>query len=125
MEDEPCASLGGKTPKEVAYMPGLEFMRLNCHTHMLYTIPQGNIPFSDTAILNILGNDVESGFSGRTGLDAIGSGIEVSPHDLCMRCNLIRTENHVIQSDHATSSVTGRHLDKPVEVITYVMRGRK
>ena len=62
MEDEPCASLGGKTPKEVAYMPGLEFMRLNCHTHMLYTIPQGNIPFSDTAILNILGNDVESGF---------------------------------------------------------------
>ena len=107
MEDEPCASLGGKTPKEVAYMPGLEFMRLNGHTHMMYTIPQGNIPSSDTAILNILGNDVESGFSGRSWLEAIGSGIEVSPRDLCMRCNLIRTENQVIASHCSETLIEG------------------
>ena len=105
MEDEPCASLGGKTPKEVAYMPGLEFMRLKGHIHMMKTIPQGNIPSSDTAILNILGNHVEPGFSGRTWLEAIGSGIDVSPRDLCIRCNLIRTENHVIAS-HCSETLT-------------------
>ena len=26
-----------------------------------------------------------------------------------------------VQADHATSSVTGRHLDRPVEVVTYVL----
>ena len=98
MDDEPSAVLGCRTPREIAFMPGLDFMRNNGRTRMMTTVPYGNTPSSETAILNILGNDVETAFSGRSWLEAIGSGIEVSADDLCLRCNLIRTEDDVIVS---------------------------
>ncbi len=181
MDDESLLALGGRTPREVAFMPGLDFMMANGHNSMMSTIPYGNTPSSETAILNILGNHVEPGFSGRSWLEAIGIGVNVSSDDLCMRCNLIKIEDDIIvshgreeiteqevleiiqqlnivlshqkdpkrkvkileeidkniispilkygrdleivvQPDHATSSVTGRHLDKPVEVTTYIMK---
>ncbi|MDE7345503.1 MAG: hypothetical protein K2N48_02045 [Muribaculaceae bacterium] len=98
MDDEPSAVLGGRTPRESAFMPGLDIMRNKGRTRMMTTVPYGNTPSSETAILNILGNDVEPAFSGRSWLEAIGSGVEVSPGDLCLRCNLIRTEDNVIVS---------------------------
>ena len=98
MDDEPSEVLGCKTPGNVAFMPGLDFMRENGCVRMVTTIPHGNRPSSETAILNILGNHVEPGFSGRTWLEAIGSGIEVESTDTCMRCNLIKIENNAIVS---------------------------
>ena len=98
MDDEPAIALGGKTPKEIASMPGLEFMRNNGVSRMLSTIPEGNIPSSETAILNILGNHVMPDFSGRTWLEALGAGVKVAPEDLCIRCNLISVEDNRILS---------------------------
>ena len=116
MDDEPSSDLGGKTPREVAFMPGLDYMRDNGFTRLMSTVPGGNSPSSETAILKILGNLVEPGFSGRTWLEAIGAGVEVSPTDLCLRCNLIRTENDVIVS-HCCEGMADKEAGKIIGLL--------
>ena len=99
MDDEPSYELGGRTPVEVAAMPALDYMKDKGSVCKMSTVPYGNAPSSETAILNILGNHVVPGFSGRAWLEAVGAGVDVSPGDLCMRCNLIRIEDGVIASN--------------------------
>ena len=119
MDDEPSAALGSRTPREVAFMPGLDFMRENGYTRKMVTIPDGNTPSSETAILNILGSNVEPAFSGRTWLEAIGRGIEVSPGDLCMRCNLIRTEDNAIVS-HCCEMLSEEEAGEIIELLNRI-----
>ncbi|MDE5585680.1 MAG: hypothetical protein K2I92_04960, partial [Muribaculaceae bacterium] len=104
------------TPGEVAFMPGLDLMRNKGRTRMMTTVPYGNPPSSETAILNILGNHVGPCFSGRTWLEAIGCGIDVSPGDLCLRCNLIRAEDNVIVS-HGCELPTEEEAKRIIECL--------
>lgn len=116
MDDEPSVVLGGRTPRSVAFMPGIDFMRENGCVRMMNTIPFGNRPSSETAILNILGNHVESGFSGRSWLEAIGAGIEVASSDLCMRCNLIRVKDNTIIS-HCCEDLSEDEAKKIIDLL--------
>lgn len=119
MDDESLLALGGRTPREVAFMPGLDFMMANGHNSMMSTIPYGNTPSSETAILNILGNHVEPGFSGRSWLEAIGIGVNVSSDDLCMRCNLIKIEDDIIVS-HGREEITEQEVLEIIQQLNIV-----
>lgn len=101
MDDEPIDSLGGYTPREAASMPGLDFMCRHGNSYLMKTIPPGNSSSTDVAVLNILGYPVSPKFSGRTWLEAIGSGVDIDQEDLCLRCNLIWIENNRIVSHSA------------------------
>lgn len=124
MDDEPVLAFGGKTPKDIASMPGLEYMRKNGISQMMSTIPDGNIPSSESAILNILGCQVMPGFSGRTWLEALGAGVEVAPEDLCIRCNLIRIENNLIFS-HCGDGIGDEEAEKIIELLNSNFRNDK
>lgn len=104
MDDEPRQDTHGLTPRDLAFMPALERMEKEGKVTLIKTIPHGNEPATDVAILKILGNDVPESFSGRAWLEALGEGIDVNDSDLCIRCNLIRTDNGIIVS-HAAEGI--------------------
>lgn len=116
MDDEPIPALGNKTPRLFAYMPALNYMRENGNVSFQSTIPPGNEPATDVAVLNILGYDVPSGFSSRSWLEALGVGIEVEEDALCMRCNLI-THSSGIQTSHCGDGVTAEQCSEIIELL--------
>lgn len=116
MDDEPIPALGNKTPRLFAYMPALNYMREKGNVSFQSTIPPGNEPATDVAVLNILGYDVPSGFSSRSWLEALGVGIEVEEDALCMRCNLI-THSSGIQTSHCGDGVTAEQCSEIIELL--------
>ncbi|MDE6503524.1 MAG: phosphoglycerate mutase, partial [Muribaculaceae bacterium] len=52
MDDERIEALGSLTPREAAFMPGLARMRRHGRVGQVSTIPSGNEPGTDVALLN-------------------------------------------------------------------------
>ena len=57
------------------------------------TVPRQEPPGSDTAILSIFGCDPTRFFSGRSPLEAAGSGIQIRPGETSYRCNMVALED--------------------------------
>lgn len=116
MDDEANPNLGYKTPSHFARMPALRFMRDNGSVSMQKTIPLGNQPGTDVAVLNILGYNVPENFSSRSWLEALGCGIKVNEGDLCMRCNLITHSNGIITS-HCGEGVSSQQCNEIIDIL--------
>ena len=101
MADEPIATLGNKTPLQVANKPNIDkIATLGC-CGMLDTIPKGFAPGSEIANLSVLGYNVAEVFEGRGSLEAASMGISIEPGEMAMRCNLICIENGKIKNHSA------------------------
>ena len=98
MEDEPIPALGNIAPKEAAYMPGLDFMRLRGQMDKVSTIPAGCTPSTDVALLSLLECKIPRSISSRSWLEALGMGVDVGDSDLCLRCNLISHDGGILLS---------------------------
>lgn len=116
MDDESIPALGNKTPRQFACMPALNYMREKGNVSFQSTIPPGNEPATDVAVLNILGYDVPSGFSSRSWLEALGAGIEVGDNALCLRCNLI-THSSGILTSHCGDGITAGQCSEITELL--------
>lgn len=91
MSDNPIPALGGKTPLESLELPG--FARLaGGEVGLCRTVPQGVPAGSDTAILNIFGNDPRYCYTGRSVLEAAGVGVTLKEGEVSMRVNLCAVE---------------------------------
>ncbi len=87
--DYPVEALGGRTPLQVAKKPFIDMLAKSGQVGMVKTIPDGMSPGSDTANLSILGYDPARYATGRSSLEAISIGIELSEDDITFRCNLV------------------------------------
>lgn len=116
MDDEPNPALGGLTPSHYANMPALRHMRENGVVSRQHTIPRGNRPATESAILNILGYEVPENLEARAWLEALGLGIDVSDKDLCLRCNLITHADGRLVS-HCGGKVTGIQSREIVDIL--------
>lgn len=101
MADEPIEALGGKTPLEAASTPSMDFLSKNGSMGTLVTVPEGFHPGSEIANLTVLGYDVAKVFEGRGSLEAASMGVDIEPHEMAMRCNLICIENEKIKNHSA------------------------
>lgn len=101
MADEPIASLGGKTPMQVAHTPYMDLLARQGRSGLLQTVPHGFSPGSEIANLSILGYDVPSVYEGRGVLEAASMGVEVLPGELCLRCNLVNLEGNRLKNHSA------------------------
>ncbi|MDE6543583.1 MAG: hypothetical protein K2K76_06420, partial [Muribaculaceae bacterium] len=108
MDDEP----GNNSPKNVARMPALNFMRRNGQTESVNTIPEGNSPATDVALMNILGYNPGEAFSGRTWLEALGAGIQPDDDDLCLRCSFITIDSsgRILKSSSEVTSAQSQEI---------------
>jgi 2,3-bisphosphoglycerate-independent phosphoglycerate mutase len=87
--DYPLAELGGKTPLQSANKPVIDELARQGIIGMVKTIPEGVLPGSDAANLSILGYDPRIYSTGRSSLEAVSMGIELSDNDVTFRCNLV------------------------------------
>jgi 2,3-bisphosphoglycerate-independent phosphoglycerate mutase len=105
--DEPQSSLGGKTPLQAAVTPAMdEIARLGV-VGRSNNVPAHLPPGSDVANLSLFGYDPNQYFTGRAPLEAAAQGIQLSPEDWAIRCNLVTIENQTMRS------FTADHISTP------------
>ncbi len=96
--DEPQADLDGKTPLEAARTPCMDsivaagVVARACHTPKF--LPAG----SEVGNMSLLGYDPLTNFTGRAPIEAAAQGIELSPEDWAIRCNLVTVEDQIMKS---------------------------
>jgi len=89
MADRPHADLGGKTCLQAAKTPNMDLLASRGQVGMVRTVPEGFPPGSDVANLSVMGYDPRKYYSGRSPLEAASIGVELGPHDVAFRCNLV------------------------------------
>ncbi|MEK6539845.1 MAG: phosphoglycerate mutase, partial [Deltaproteobacteria bacterium] len=89
MSDEPIEELGNKTPLQAAKTPNMDKLVQKGTIGLVRTVPEGFPPGSDVAILSVLGYDPKKYYTGRSPLEAASIGVNLGPHDLSLRCNLV------------------------------------
>jgi 2,3-bisphosphoglycerate-independent phosphoglycerate mutase len=89
MADYPVEELGGKTPLQVAHKPNMDRLARLGLVGMVKTVPDGIAPGSDVANLSVLGYDPQLYYTGRSPLEAVSMGIEMSQAEVAFRCNLV------------------------------------
>ena len=93
MADNPVPELDGKTPLEAANKPFIDKLASQALLGSVRTVPLTQVPGSDTAILSIFGCDPDLYYTGRSPLEAAGSGVSLQPGDVSYRCNMITLED--------------------------------
>ena len=109
MADYKIESLGGKTPLEVANKPTMDFLARHGETGMVKTVPDGMKPASDVANLSVMGYDPLKYYSGRSPLEAVSMGIEMSDTDMAFRCNLVSLGD---EPDYASKTMVDYSSDE-------------
>ena len=113
MADNPIPELNGRTPLEAADKPHIDALAAQSVLGSVRTVPLGMPPGSDTAILSIFGCDPCRYFTGRSPLEAAGSGITLSAGDVSYRCNMVALEdgdqpfNEKTMLSHSAGSIEG------------------
>ena len=93
MADNPVPALGGRTPLQVANIPGIDALAADGFVGQVRTVPIGLPAGSETAILAIFGCDPSVYFTGRSPMEAAASGIQLVAGDAAFRCNLVTLED--------------------------------
>ncbi len=115
MADYPLEELGNKTPLQAADTPNMDTVAREGRGGLAETVPPGYKPGSDVANLSILGYDPDLYYSGGRGLmEAASIGVELDPHDLAMRANIITVEDGRIK-DYSAGQITSEESAQLIE----------
>ncbi len=89
MADFTMPELDNKTPLQYAKKPTIDMLASKGTVGLVRTVPEGIAPGSDAANLSVMGYDPKVYYTGRSPLEAVSMGIELSPTDVALRCNLV------------------------------------
>lgn len=118
MSDRPLESLGGKTPLQAATTPHMDFMARRGTLGLARTVPFGLPPGSDVANLSVFGYDPRSCYTGRSPLEAASMGVELGPHDVAYRINLVTLvpqSGTIVMKDYSSGHIDSDDARKLVE----------
>lgn len=87
--DEPQTSLGGQTPLQAARTPEMDAIARAGIVGRSDNVPASMPSGSDVATMSLFGYDPLQYHTGRAPLEAAAQGIELSPADWAVRCNLV------------------------------------
>ncbi len=89
MADYPMPELDNKTPLQYAKKPTIDMLASKGTLGLVRTVPEGIAPGSDAANLSVMGYNPKVYYTGRSPLEAVSMGLELSPTDVALRCNLV------------------------------------
>jgi len=95
--DAPQASLGGRTPLQAAHTPHLDALAARGTVGLTNHVPDSLPPGSEVACMSLLGYDPLTYFTGRAPLEAAAKGIQLSPDDTAVRCNLVTIRDGLME----------------------------
>lgn len=99
MADLPLEEIGGITPMEAAKKPMMDSLAKIGYSGMVKTVPDGVLPGSDTANMSVMGYDPVKYYTGRSPIEAVSMGIEMSEDDVAFRTNLVTLSDDSIYSE--------------------------
>ncbi|MFC1645775.1 cofactor-independent phosphoglycerate mutase [Candidatus Omnitrophota bacterium] len=124
MADYPNASLGDKTPLEVAQTPNMDKIVSKGILGQVDTIPLGMTPASDVANMSILGYDPKKYYSGRGPLEAANLGVKLGDNDIAFRCNLITfTEDTMI--DYSAGHISNKEAETLIKFLDNKLKSKE
>jgi 2,3-bisphosphoglycerate-independent phosphoglycerate mutase len=94
MSDVAYSELDNRTPLQAAHTPNMDFMAQHGQVGLANTVPDGLPPGSDVANLSVFGYDPRNCYTGRSPLEAVSMGVELSPEDVAFRMNLVTITPH-------------------------------
>lgn len=119
--DFPIEALGGRTPLEAAGIENINDLARRGRVGRAKTIPDGVAPGSDTAILSIFGYDPREHYSGRSPLEAAGSGVKLRPGNVSFRLNLAGVEataKGLVMRSHSGGNIEGGQALELMDALT-------
>lgn len=116
MADEPIEELGGKTPLQAANTPNMDRIAREGRSGTFLSLPEGFPTSSDVANLSVLGYDLESCYTGRGPLEAGAQGIDLSPDQVALRCNLITVKNEILE-DYSGGHISNEESRELIETL--------
>ncbi|HHV98806.1 MAG TPA: cofactor-independent phosphoglycerate mutase [Clostridiaceae bacterium] len=130
MADLPMPQLNNKTPLQCAVKPHMDYLAKYGEVGMVRTVPSGVSPGSDTANLSVLGYDPRKYYTGRSPLEAVSMGLELSDNDVTFRCNLVTLsddENYAdkIMLDYSSDEITSAESAELIKEINKHFRTDK
>ena len=121
MPDHKLFELGNKTPLEAADTPNLDYIAKRAETFgMAKTIPENLPPGSDVGNLAVLGYDPHVYYTGRSPLEAASIGVELEPHDVTLRCNLVTIgdeDGNTIMADYSAGHISTEEASQLIKDI--------
>ncbi|HYE68183.1 MAG TPA: cofactor-independent phosphoglycerate mutase [Anaerovoracaceae bacterium] len=120
--DEEIAMLGNKTPLQAAKINNINQLAQIGMVGLVRTIPPGIAPGSDAANLSVMGYDPIVYHTGRSPLEAVSMGIEMSETDVAFRTNLVTLKGEsnfedLIISDHSAGDISSEEAKVLMEYI--------
>ncbi|MDD4564696.1 MAG: cofactor-independent phosphoglycerate mutase [Eubacteriales bacterium] len=120
--DEEIAMLGNKTPLQAAKINYMDQLAQRGMVGLVRTIPPGIEPGSDAANLSVMGYDPATYLTGRSPLEAVSMGIEMSDTDVAFRTNLVTLKGagnyeDLIVDDHSAGEITSEESHILIEYI--------
>ena len=89
MAGKPLAEINGMTTLEAAKTPVLDRLAKTSEIGLASMVPEGMAPGSDTANLAVMGYDPKIYYTGRSPLEALSIGVDMSETDVSFRCNIV------------------------------------
>jgi len=111
MADYRMPRLGHRTPLQYAHKPNIDYLAANGEIGIVRTIPEGLSPGSDTANLSVMGYDPKKYYTGRSPLEAVSMGVELTDTDLAFRCNLVTLDidgdyESAVMADYSSDEIS-------------------
>jgi 2,3-bisphosphoglycerate-independent phosphoglycerate mutase len=115
MADEPVPELGNRTPLQTAQKPAMDRIAREGRSGSLLTLPKGFPTSSDVANMSVLGCDLATELCGRGPLEAASQGIELGPHDIAFRVNLVTVGPDGILRDYSGGQISRTDAQAAIE----------
>ncbi|HHY90267.1 MAG TPA: cofactor-independent phosphoglycerate mutase [Clostridiales bacterium] len=109
MADDKVPQLNNRTPLDCADMPTVKELAMRGEIGLVKTIPDHMPPGSDVANLSVMGYDPEKYYTGRSSLEAVSIGIDLSEVDITFRCNLVTLSG---EEDYAQKTMLHHSADE-------------
>lgn len=127
MADYPIEELGGKTPLEVAKKPNIDRLAQGGELGMVKTVPEGMKPGSDVANLSAMGYDPLKCYTGRSPLEAVSIGIQMTDTDVAFRCNLVTLSDETeyvdkTMMDYSSGEITTAEAAELIKAVDAAFR---
>lgn len=123
MADYPVASLGNRTPLQVAGTLNMDLLARDGRAGLAATVPDNLPPGSDVANLSVAGYDPAQCYSGRAPLEAASIGIDLSEDDIAFRCNFVTVVRNIME-DYSAGHITSDEGRELVKALKPLMPGR-
>lgn len=106
LADRPLKSLNNKTILQAANTPNIDKTAEEGMCGFIHTTPNGMAPGSDICNLSVFGYNPKEYYTGRSPLEAVSMGIELSDKDIAFRCNTVTIKDNIMES------FTAHHIEE-------------